>query len=272
MLPYFKKYTILMYVLPVLAMVVLTTVLAYASGFALSSTLPGLLVSLAGLVVLTLLSSRIFGNLANKKADELVALYNESCDPQAFVEQGAEVASTIEGPYTEAGSWFLSFYALALLDVGQVEPAAVIGSNMQKSAMEAADPRTRAAVMVNIEPLVLRLFGAQAALGVVAEAEAALASLAGPDAEQRRSFLAWERSLLTALVEGDEDRLLQTYSEVRLREVYPMRMRALNADAEAAICRRRGLSERERECLKFVVEHGNQLPIVPAARARLTEL
>lgn len=272
MLPYFKKYAILMYVVPVLTMVVLTTVLAYATGFALSATLPGILVSLAGLVVLTLASSRYFGNLANKKADELVALYNDSCDPQAFVEQGAEVASTIEGPYAETGSWFLSFYALALLDVGQMEPAAVIGSNMQRSAMQAADPRTRSAVMVNIEPVVLRLFGPEAALGVVEEAEGALAALTGPEADQRRSFLSWERTLLTAMLEGDEERLLQTYAEVRTRESYPLRLRVLNADAEAAICRHRGDAARERECLEFVVANGNQLPVVPAARTRLAEL
>lgn len=272
MLPYFKKYTILMYVLPVLTMVVLTTALAYGAGFALAATLPGLLVSLACLVVLTLASSRYFGNLADRKARELVALYNDACDPAAFVEQGAEVASTIEAPYTEAGSWYLSFYALALLDEGQTQPAAIIGSNMQASAARTDDVRVKSALLVNIEPVVLRLFGAQTALGVVAEAEAALAGLDGPDAEARRSFLAWEHELLAAICEGDEEFLLAKHAAVRANEGNPLRMRVLSADAEATIWRSRGNAPAERECLAFVVEHGGGLPVVPAAHARLAEL
>ncbi len=69
--------------------------------------------------------------------------------------------------------------ALALADEGRAEEAARIGENMRASAAQTQDPKVRAALFVNMEPVVLRLLGAQVALGVVEEAERLESSLTG---------------------------------------------------------------------------------------------
>lgn len=272
MLPYFRRYTIIAYVAGACIPLALVTVYSWITGQVLASTIPGLLLSIALFVVCLLGMTNLMARKANQKANELVALYNERCDPYAFAEQGREVADAIQAPYTESGSWYLSFYALALVDAGQLERAATIGKAMQESAAATADPRKKAAILVNIEPLVLRLFGAQTALGVVDEAERLIAGANDADSASRRSFLAWERGLLEALAACDENGLLEKYSFVQQSAGYPLRVRVLDADAQAAIYRHRGDTSRERDCLRFVVEHGNRLPAVRPAQERLAQM
>ena len=123
-----------------------------------------------------------------------------------------------------------------------------------------------------MEPVVQRLLGERPALGAVEEAERLLEGDASAEAVQRRKFLAWERGVLEARLSGDDGLLASKLAHVRETDGYPLRMRVLAAADEAAACRRQGDGARERECLRFVVGHGERLPAVPAARARLAEL
>lgn len=272
MLPYFKKYLIAAYALSVLIPVASLAAFSVVMGGNVVKTLPGLFSSLMLFVACLYALPRIMGQQADRKADAIVSLYNDACDPPAFLEQAAVPAGAVKAPYTEAGSWFLSFYALALADEGRAEEAARIGENMRASAAQTQDPKVRAALFVNMEPVVLRLLGAQVALGVVEEAERLLAGAMDEESAQRRNFLAWERSVLGARLDGDDDVLAEKFEHVRSQAAYPLRMRVLAAADEAEVRRRQGDAARERECLRFVAEHGNRLPAAAAAQARLTEL
>ena len=255
MLRYFKKYVWAAYALSVLIPAASLAAFSVVMGGNVVKTLPGLFSSLMLFFACLYVMPRLMGQLADRKAEQLVSLYNDGCDPDAFRAQAAAPARAIGEPYTEAGSWFLSFYALALADGGQAEGEG-----------------ERAALLVNMEPVVQRLLGERPALGAVEEAERLLEGDASAEAVQRRKFLAWERGVLEARLSGDDGLLASKLAHVRETDGYPLRMRVLAAADEAAACRRQGDGARERECLRFVVEHGNRLPAVPAARARLAEL
>ncbi|RDB62290.1 hypothetical protein C1878_08165 [Gordonibacter sp. 28C] len=272
MLPYFKKYLFAAYALSVLIPVASLAAFSVVMGGNVVKTLPGLFSSLMLFVACLYAMPRIMGQMADRKADALVSLYNDACDPPAFLEQAEKPAGAVKTPYTEAGSWFLSFYALALADEDRAEEAARIGESMRLSAVQAQDPKVRAALLVNMEPVVLRLLGAQAALGAVEEAERLLAGAQDAESAQRRNFLAWERGVLEARLAGDDGALAEKLAHVRPQAAYPLRMRVLAAADEAAVHRRRGDVAQERECLRFVAEHGNRLPAVAAAQERLAEL
>ena len=272
MLRYFKKYVWAAYALSVLIPAASLAAFSLVMGGNGVKTLPGLFSSLMLFFACLYVMPRLMGQLADRKAEQLVSLYNDGCDPDAFRAQAAAPARAIGEPYTEAGSWFLSFYALALADGGQVEEAARIGEGLRASAAQAQDERERAALLVNMEPVVQRLLGARPALGAVEEAERLLEGDSSAETSQRRNFLAWERGVLEARLSGDDGVLAPKLAHVRETDGYPLRMRVLAAADEAAVRRRQGDGARERECLRFVVENGNRLPAVPEARARLAEL
>lgn len=272
MLPYFRNYAFIAYILGVAVPVLLVTGLSWLFGFYIVSTLPGLLAAIIMLICGLLLAKKVVINLTDKKADEMLSLYNDSCDPRAFVDAAKNVAAEIRPPYDEVGSWFLSYYALALDDLGHRDEAVKIGQGMLSSAQRAVEPQTKAALMVNIEPLVERLFGADQALEVVMQAQQAIAGSTDPDDVNRLSFLSWEQGVLEAVRNGDSQTLVQRFSGVRNSSSYPMRIRVSYALLEASVHKSLNEIDKERECLSFVVANGNKLPAVGLAQERLNAL
>lgn len=272
MLPYFRNYAFIAYIIGVAAPVVLVTALSWIFGFYIVATLPGLIAAIVLMAVSLLTAKKIVTAKANRKADEMISLYNDACDPAAFVDAARSVAQEIRPPYDESGSWFLSFYALALDDLGQRNDAARIGQAMLSSAQMAPDPQTKVGILVNIEPLVQRLFGAQQALEVVEQAQEAIGGSSDPDDVSRMNFLNWERGILEAIRDGDDAALVQRFSAIRGNAAYPLRVRVSDALLEASVHKSRGDVAAERECLRFVVDNGNKLPAVGIAAERLAEL
>lgn len=272
MLPYFRNYAFIAYILGVATPVILVTALSWIFGFYIVSTLPGLLAAIILMAVSLLTAKKVVTAKADRKADEMISLYNDACDPAAFVEAARGVAREIRPPYDGTGSWFLSFYALALDDLGQRGDAARIGQAMLSSAQMATDPQTKVAILVNIEPLVQRLFGVTQALEVVDQAQEALAGSGDPDDASRMNFLDWERGILEAIRDGDDETLVQRFSSIRASASYPMRIRVSDALLEASVHKSRGDSAAERDCLLFVIQNGNRLPAVKLANERLAEL
>lgn len=272
MLPYFRNYAFVAYVLGVAVPVGLITASSWVFGFYVVYTLPGLIAAIVLLAACLLASKRIVTRMADRKADEYLSLYNDGCDPQAFLDAARNVAAAIRPPYEENGSWFLSFYALALDDAGQREEAARIGQAMLSSAQMARDPQQRAGLLVNIEPLIERLFGVDAALEVIAQAEEAVTASDSPDDGPRRDFLRSERALMEAIRNGDAATLTARFSAVRTNAAYPMRVRVSDALMEASVHKSRGDAAAERACLEFVVANGNKLPAVGLAQERLAAL
>lgn len=272
MLPYFRTYAFVAYIIGVAAPVMIITALSWVIGYYVVATLPGLIAAILLMIVSLLTAKKIVTKLADRKADEMIALYNDKCDPAAFIQASQNVVREIRPPYDETGSWFLSFYALALDDMGQREEAARIGQTMLSSAQLATDPHVKVGILVNIEPLVQRLFGVEEALEVVAQAQDAIAGSADPDDANRMSFLNWERGILEAIRNGDDETLIQRFSGIRNTPSYPMRVRVSDALLEAALHKSRGDVSHERECLDFIIANGNKLPAVDLARQRLSEL
>lgn len=272
MLPYFRNYAFLGYILGMAIPVLLVTAVSWVVGFYVVYTLPGLIAAIVLLVVGLLTAKRVVTNMADRKADEMIALYNNACDPEAFLSSASSVAREIRPPYDPAGSWFLSFYALALDDAGKRNEAVQIGQAMLSSAQIATEPKDKAALLVNIIPLVQRLFGAEQALEVVVQAQDVLSGSNDPDDMNRMSYLNFERTVLEAIRDGDDKTLINHFSGIRNTETYPMRVRVSDALLEASIHKAQKNVAAEHECLTFVVEHGNKLPAVTLARQRLAEL
>ena len=111
---------------------------------------------------------------------------------------------------------------------------------MLSSAQMATDPQTKVAILVNIEPLVQRLFGVVQALEVVDQAQAVLAGSTDPDDVSRMNFLNWERGILEAIRDGDDEALVQRFSAIRGNDGYPMRVRVSDALLEASVHKSRG--------------------------------
>lgn len=271
MLPYVKNYAFVAYVLGIVVPIGFITVLSWVTGFYLPTTIPGVIASVALLAVCLLSAKRIATKMADAHAERVLSLYNDACDPQAFVEQGRAIAERIRPPYEENGSWFLSFYALALDDVGRRDEAVKIGQTMLSSARRAEDSAQKISILVNMEPLISRLFGTQQTLDVIHEALSAAQGSGQADPGQI-SFLQWEKGMLEAVRDGDHETLAQRFSTVRNSAGAPMRMRVSDALLEASVRKARGERDLERECLDFVVRNGNKLPAVKLAQERLAAL
>lgn len=272
MLIYFKKYIFAAYALAFAVPIILMVTWSVIAGENVVKTTPGLFTSLAlfGVCLLGMMSA--MGRRADKKAEQLVSLYNDACDPPAFVAQAETVARNAKAPYNESGSWFMSFYTLALADVGRLDEAARIGDAMRLSAADAKTPQSKAAMLINIEPVIKRLFGPEMALAAVQEAEHLLEVPVGTPQDDRLKFLSWEHDILNAMITHDKATLCEKYLHVRTTPGYPLRMRVLAAFDEAVLHRECSEISQETECLLFVVEHGGALPAVKAANTRLEEL
>lgn len=230
--------------------------------------------SFAGMVVLALL---IFGpiltfNVFNRRADArfeaLMDLYNDQCDPQGFIDQAQPLVSRFTEPYGAFEAWFLSFYALALLDVDRTEEAAKIGKNMQDFALATEDSDEKLSLLVNILPLVLRLFGPQAGLNVIRQAQEIIGENPTPNNANRANYLESQRLMVEAVENNDAAYLLERCKSIRENEFggQQMRVRVLEAEKEAQIRELQGDHAGARECWEFIIENGNGLPCVREAR------
>ncbi len=272
MLPYFRKYAVALYVFSLVVPFVFIMAWSSFVGWDVVKTLPGLFSAFGLYVASFFVLKHVMNRRADAAAERLVSLYNDECNPQTFLVQAKSVAHAIGTPRTEMGSWFLSFYALALTDEGYLSEAAQIGERMRTGICAASNPQAKMVLLVNIEPVVARLLGVSAALATVDQAEGLLRDCPEGVNSAQANFLAWERGVLEAKLSENDNALLEKYAQVRKNPNYPRRMRVLAAFSEAKICRTRNNTAEERGCLFFVVEQGNGLPEVDVARMRLAEL
>ena len=161
---------------------------------------------------------------------------------------------------------------MALLDIGRRAEALELADALRQAAEQAPTPHERASMLVNMEPFVERLFGSPIALPLLACAQELMDTDPVANDAGRRGYVEWERSMLQFQAAGNYGRLAELLREVRMRESCSMRFRVTCALRESVAHRALGDVSRERECLEFVVEHGNLLPMVSSARQRLAEL
>ena len=242
-------------------------------GVAMSSTVPGMLVSVA------LFGAVMFGVLAhfNKKisvsVDELISLYDDSCDPQAFVVSGQALADTLSVPYDHRSSWFMSYFAQALLDLGEVQRAQRIEQNMYDSIRQSESVEVQVQIIVNLVPLITKVLGPADAVPVIQKGLELLESQEGmADAPQYEAYLRSQLTIASATVNADNEMLIGYYSASRNNPAIPLRIRVEQAWEEAKIRYRTQDEQLEKECLEFVVEHGCNLALAKPAKERLSSI
>ncbi len=273
MLPYFKKYIIWSCVIAVAVPVVTSTVYAAVTNTIMAATLPGMIGLLVLLFGSMMAAQSFFGRKADAKTERMLALYNDDCDPGAFTTEAVGVVANMREPYDVMASWFLTYYAQALLDEGRADEAKAIGAGLLRSADAARNDSIRLGVLMNAVPLVTKTEGARSALDLVERGLAIVPTLQqSPQSSDPLAFLNEQKKLLEAAVAHDHETLRSLYGRVHDDAGLPMRIRVESAWKEAQACHGAGDASRERQCLAFVVENGGGLALVSPARKQLAAL
>lgn len=272
MLPFYRRYVIAVCASAVVVSIVVSTIWAFVTGRVMASTIEGLLISLAVFFATLAISGRIFNNKATEETERLFALYNDRCDPEAFVNEAADLARAARETRGELSSWVMSYYAQALLDVGKPDAARAILSEQVQSVDALKKTSDQAAVVVNMVPLAMKLEEPPVVMALIDHGIELLADAADYASTERRTYLQGQREIMEARLAGDNERLVGLYERIRTSAAGPLRVRVERAWDEAQIHFRTGDAACERTCLAFVVEKGNKLALVAPARARLAAL
>lgn len=264
------RYIVIASGLAIVVTAVVQTIYTAATGRAMSSTLPGLAVSCLLFVVVMLATYVYFGRRNGANVDALVSLYDDGCDPRAFVDGSAGYVEKMTVPYDAEASWFMSYYAQALLDLGEAKRAQQIEQSMYDSIRSAGLVETQAKIIVNLVPLVVKVLGPADAVPVIQKGLDLLESgQCGADAAEFEAYLVNQLALARAAASQDDVLLERFYFSTRRNEVLPLRIRVEQAWEEAKIHYRAGETGKEAECLEFVVQNGNKLALVKPATDRL---
>ena len=277
MLAYFKNYRAMCYAISFGVPIVIIGVLWLAFGINLMSGIYGGITFLVCMLLLLFITGRYFSSRAEREAEEALAQYNEKCDPEAFRAQGKQAAAAIYGECyargtTELGAWFLAPFALACIDTGATEDAQMMEQMMLEHIPEGTPNAARAGILINIEPLTLRLHGANDALTLAREAQELLVGNESDEVKDKIAFLNFEISLLNSLANGDTDKLRSLFEGVVVASSTPQRIRVLDYDALGGILEGQGDIEGARRAYQFVIDNGNKLPVVNEARVKIERL
>ena len=272
MLAYHKKYAIISCIVAVAVPVAVSTAYAMVTGKIMAASLDGLLVLLLLLFGTMVLMQGVFARRVDARTAQLLALYNDDCDPEAFVEKGRSVADAITEPYDVTGSWFMTYYGQALLDVGQVDQARKVAEAMHASVAVASKPRVKVGIIANAVPLIAKVEGPKAALELVDEGLALVGGNGEGPASPQATFLRGQQRLRQAEVAGDEPELRGFYEKTIEDAAVPQRLRVESAWKLAQVSYKAKDDATEQRMLRYVVGHGGKLALVAPAKRQLAKL
>ncbi len=272
MLPYFKKYTIYVCIIAVALPVITSTVYSLAYGQIMASSFSGMLIEIALLFLGMIIGFNIFERKAEAKTSALLATYNDACDPEKLVHDGAQLASNISFPCNESGAWYLSTYAQALLEVGRIDEAQKIYDGIEHSIEAARKPEAKAGTLVNLVPLSEKMRTLDETISLIEKGLDLLRGQTSGAATERRAYLNSQKMVFDARKKGDLHDVVKLDEVVKTNPGYPMRVRVEYAWNEGSAFYRLGNKEAERENLAFVIEHGGSLKLVGQAQTRLAAL
>ena len=272
MIGFYRRYVIIACVVAGCIAVGTMTVWTLVAGYNVSGTIPGLIVSLVVLFVSLGVMVRIMARKADQKTAEYISLYNDQCDPEAFLAAGQDLADVITVPFNEPGSWFMSYYAQASLDAGQTERAKNIEESLYHSIDQANIPLIQAAIIANLVPLAEKVVGYADTLPLLERGISLIADDQDPQSVTRRQYLESQRAFVEAQINHDEESLLRLFNQTVPNDLIPMRIRVEYAWQEARIHYAQGDQDAELRCLQFVADHGNRLALTQQARQRLGTL
>lgn len=273
MIAFNGKYLVYASGIAMIVTAVVQTIYSVLTGLPMAATLPGLIISLLLFVGTTLVALAYYKRKSTVDVDQLIDVYNEACDPSAFVSQSQMYVNGMNPPYDNASSWFMSYYAQALLDLGRVSEAQKIEQDMYESIKESTGLEQQAKIIVNLVPLAQKLLGPADTVPIIQKGlELLQTGEAGKDAPAYEAYLQNQLVICTALAENDVEKLVRFYSSARNNETMPLRIRVEQAWEEAKIHYAQGDTQREIECLEFISTKGNKLAFVKQAHDRLVSL
>lgn len=272
MIAYFKKYTIFVCIIAVALPIIASTIWPLVTGQLMGASVGGLVAMFALFVVGLLLGYGIFERKAEGVVDGYLAHYNDECDPDALIAEGAWLAEAITFPCNQMGSWYLGYYGQALLDAGKVDQAREIAEGLATSMHAAKNPAMRVGVLVNLLPLAEKLESPQDALGLLSQGLAWCDEASDLKVAHLREFLLSQKRVLDARASGDQRSIASISESIAASDLYPMRIRVEYAFDEAGAQYQLGNVAEERRCLQFVARNGNKLALVAKAKERLASL
>lgn len=272
MLPYFRRYSIYVCIIAIALPVIASTVWPLVTGQLMAASLGGLVAMFALFVLGLFIGYAIFGKRADAEAEKLLAKYNDDCDPKALVDEGAKLASSIQFPCDQSGSWFMTYYAQALLDLGETDKAKEVLSGLRASLLAAKKPAPKVGILANILPLEEKSEGPAAAQALVQEGIRLCGEVPGNGAAQFRDFFESQQKVLEAELSGGPADVAKLSASIVGNDRYPMRIRVEYAWREASAQYKLGDLAKEKDSLDFVVHHGGKLALVQKASERLSTL
>lgn len=272
MLPYFKKYTIAVCVMAIALPIIASTLWPLVTGQMMASTLAGLLLMFALFFVGMMIGFAIFNRKAEADTAHLLSLYNDDCDPQALIDKGASLADAITFPCNESGAWFMSYYAQALLDKGDVERATEISKGIRQSMIVAKKDSMKCMILVNLIPLEEKLSSNEDVLKLIDEGLGYCKDDPSPNMAVRRQYLDNQKKVIDSRIANDPEARAKIDESVVDAKDNPMRVRVEFAYDAAIAYYHAGDASKEKASLDFVVSNGGQLALVSQARKRLSAL
>ena len=272
MLAYYKRYAIISCVVAVAVPLAVSTAYAAVTGKIMAASLDGLIVLLLLLFGTMALMQGVFARRVDGRTAQLLDLYHDDCDPEAFVEQGRAVADAITEPYDVTGSWFMTYYGQALLDAGKADQARKVAEALRESVAAARKPQAKVGIIANAVPLVAKVDGPKAALDLVGEGLELAGGQDADPADSRVVFLRGQQRLRQAEAADDDAELRSFYEKSVADATVPERLRVESAWKLARLAFRSGDVATERRMLRYVVGHGGKLALVAPARKQLDAL
>ena len=272
MVVYFKSYVVLMCAIAVGLPVVYSTVYPMMTGQLAASSLSGLITMFVLFILGMLLGFGFFERRAQAKADGWVALYNDRCDPQAFVGEGASLASAMSPPYTQASAWYMGYYAQAKLELGDAQDAKDILDAMLSSIDSAKKPIVGIGVLVNAVPLMEKIEGPSKTLSMIQDGLSLCDHVKGAASAQCRDFLQSQLSIVEARSQQDYRKVESLDETVWRSSRYPVRIRAEYAWDGASAAYHLGDLSTEKKALEYASKNGGSLAIASKAAERLSHL
>lgn len=272
MLPYFKKYTFAVCAIAIALPVIVSTIYPLVTGQIMAASIGGLIGLFVLLFVGLFIGFGIFERKAEAVADGYIAAYNDHCDPETFIEEGAALAQNITMPCNQNGAWFLGYYAQALLDVGEVARAKEIEEGLLQSFRAAKNPLVAVHILIQVLPLEEKLGDPEQVRSLIAEGLKLTEEDPKGALTPARDFLLSQQKLFDARTGGDESVRAHLDEQICTSDAYPMRIRVEAAWDGAAAYFRLGDQEQEKKLLSFAAEKGNKLALATKARARLEKL
>lgn len=273
-----RRKILIAYELAAIVPLVAISVVSMVLGVPVVATVPGLICSIALLLACLFAVHTAMKRKVSDSLDKYVNMYNNGCDPDAFMRAGGKMAYNMmqereKGDKLSApDAWYLSLYALASIDMGETKSAEDIAAAILEDVNEQKADVDKASMLVNLEPLVLRMRGVDEALMVIDKINGYIEGDDSGQAQDIRGYINFESKVLNAMAEGDTETVKNLFELIYHNQAQPMRLRVMGADTVASICRANGDTDGEIVALTFVEEHGNKLPVVAPASERIFEL